>query len=281
MTDTPSAEADGFEAEFEDAFEAEREETQATEEGGEGEEPEGKPAAKPKVDAEAKYKQTRTALQAERKARRDLEARLAALEEKTPANKPNAETVDITKIDVTEDPIAALKALQQLAHQLQEGERLTTEQQKAQNKANKELQDLQSWAGEQEEEFREDFPDYDDASKHFAETRAQELKDEGLTAQEVRNQLGQELAQITRRAQTTGKNPAEIVYKLAKNRGFGKSEVGKTLDKVRAGQEQSSRLSSPGGSVDTGPLTYAKVANLKGAAFDKAFEQLRAGERRR
>jgi hypothetical protein len=68
---------------------------------------------------------------------------------------------------------------------------------------------------------------------------------------------------------------------MAQKRGYkGLDKAGAKIETIRQGQKAATSLSS-GGQQAAKPISAASVANLKGAAFDAAFEKLRAQERRR
>jgi hypothetical protein len=85
---------------------------------------------------------------------------------------------------------------------------------------------------------------------------------------------------IATRALHAGKDPAEVSYNLAKKRGFTSGKPSAVIERLQAGQRAAKTLTA-GAARDNSQLTPGAVANLKGAAFDAAFEKLRAQERRR
>jgi hypothetical protein len=77
---------------------------------------------------------------------------------------------------------------------------------------------------------------------------------------------------------TAGRDPAEVVYNMAKRRGFasGKDAATAKLQKLAAG---SGSAAGPRGAkgADNG-LSWNDVSKLKGAARDAAFAKLRQRE---
>lgn len=129
---------------------------------------------------------------------------------------------------------------------------------------------------EYERDFRSDHPDYDKAVEHFRKVRAEELAEEGLGGQDLNNALVEGLVSAVARAIRAGKDPAEVVYKLAKNRGFGVDGDTKKLQTITRAQEAGKSLSNAGGRTGDGELTFDYVSSLKGKEFSEAFAKLKA-----
>jgi hypothetical protein len=133
---------------------------------------------------------------------------------------------------------------------------------------------------EYEKDFREDHSDYDDAVAHFRKVRQDELAESGVSASELGDALRQDLVSVVARAIRAGKDPAEVVYKLAKNRGFGVDAKDKKLETIERAANAGKSLSAAGGrSAGDGELTYEYVSGLKGKAFTEAWAKLKAQER--
>lgn len=292
MTDL-NPEADSFDAEVDAARSAEQDDQQQDapqqrDEGAEAEESGEQARPKPGLSVEEldkRYRSSRTALSQEREARRELERRLAALESARTAPEQRQAT-DNAPPDPTVDPIGAIQwqneQIQRQQRAEQERQAQTAQERQQQESVNR----LVSWGREQEDDFRTDNADYDQAAQHFASERIKELAAMGVPQNELANALNSELLTLTQRAQSQRMNPAEAVYKLAQLRGYKRGEAKQStrddLQRVANGQAQNRSLSSSGGRpVGGGDLTPGKVADLHGSAFDKAFEQLKAREKRR
>lgn len=107
----------------------------------------------------------------------------------------------------------------------------------------------------QETEFRAKAPDYNDAVTHLRNQRSAELSVLGYSPVDVQNIIGQEAMQIAQRALQTGKNPGEIVYNLALQRGYKKAETAKpaadpakVLDTIAKGQNAAQSIAASPGS---------------------------------
>lgn len=283
---------EAFEAELNDARE---EQSGEIEEAGEGdtEQEEAKTVSKDveKLERIAADK-SRMAHSERRRAReaeernRELEARLARLEG---GSKIEDDPFDLSKApDPVQDPIGALefqqRAIAAYAKRVQEEQR-QGQQQTAQER---QFQQINTRMTEHEADFRELNPDYDDAAKHFREARTLELQEQGYEGDELTQALRTELVGLVARTLQSGKDPAEVVYKLAKNRGFGtqaRKEVvdtpSKKLQTIERGQKASRSLSTMSGKTGDGELSVESINKLDGAAFDAAYAKMREQAKRR
>lgn len=293
--------ADDGVKEAEDEEEGEAKPKAAAKKGVEGE-AEGEARAKlTPEELEERYSNTKTALAQERRERREavrknteLEARLTALESGG-APKRAAEAAEEEEIDPDIDPIGAMKQMRNKIAAYEAVQR-QEEQSEAEAKAQeRKFQAVEAKLAEHEEDFRDDHPDYDDAAKHYAGARAQELLSYGLKPQQVQKTLREEFATLAATAINNRKNPAAVVYELAKARGFGKAKGEDPAPKGKPGKAQvselirgakaSSPLSRSGGRASTG-LDAATVANINirdrkgGEAFDAAFERMETEAKR-
>lgn len=286
MSEAPDTGADEFDTEFEAARTAEMDETGGAGEGaGEGDEGGEGGERQPQLDADKAVKRlrdTQRALKAERLERQKLTQRLEALERGGSKGKDaplDPAALAAALRDDDDDPIGDIQAVKQLAKLLvgqteteRQSERQAGERQRA-------LQTVSSTMKEYEDDFRELNPDYDKAAKHFMDARAEELRDTGLTGQDLVTAMQNDFAGIVSRSVAAGKDPAEIIYNMAARRGFKLDSAAAKLQKVASGQAHARSLA--GGSSPQGVPTAADVSKLRGAAFDAAFEKLRAAERKR
>lgn len=232
-----------------------------------------------------RYDNTRTALAEERRARRAVERELESYRsgERAPSapQQRQARVEPEADIDPEDDPIGALKQMRAKVaayEKAEQQENLTATQQQAQER---QLRAVEADLSEHEADFRDENPDYDDAAKHYAGARAQELMSFGLAPQQVQTVLRKEFVDLASSAIRARKNPAAVIYQLAKGRGFGTKvadepkKPGK-LDALARGQRTTSPLSRSGGRPSNG-LDAVTVSNInihdpKGAeAFDKAW----------
>lgn len=149
--------------------------------------------------------------------RTDLENQLKQLQGKvteltaTPAPDPEA------------DPLGYINhQMKQLQDQIKE---LTTGQKDAQKLTEQQTQHQQfiGTVNAQIKAFETANPDYQEAYRHMIQMRTQDYLDSGMTATEAKAAVGQDELAIAARAVQQGKNPAEIVYSMAKRYGYQKA----------------------------------------------------------
>jgi len=68
-------------------------------------------------------------------------------------------------------------------------------------------------------------PDYQDAYRHMIQMRTQDYLDSGMTATEAKAAVGNDELAIAARALQQGKNPAEVVFGMAKRYGYQKKDT--------------------------------------------------------
>jgi len=144
------------------------------------------------------------------------------------------------------------------------------------------------YAVAQENDFKAKTPDYDDASKFLIQGRQAELAAMGYDKQQVSEMINIERLTIAHRAKEQGKNPAEIVYNIAKTRGYvakapeteeeDEEEVDQgqqqqqqnlqRLDNTKKGRQQDQSLSGSRGNAPS-PLTAQRLLEMSEADFDK------------
>jgi hypothetical protein len=127
-----------------------------------------------------------------------------------------------------------------------------------------------------EADFAADHPDYYKAAAFYREHRENELEELGYVGVRLTRKLAEDLYGLAGDVMKAGRDPAEVVYNLAKKRGFasGKDAAIGKLQKLQAGQ---TGAAPRGRGADNG-LSWGEVAKLKGAARDAAFAKLRARE---
>lgn len=170
--------------------------------------------------AEAKGRQESEKQFAALQARLDTLARLAAAQgqQQTEAEIP----------DVTVDPVGHFKAKNDvLERQLRENGEWRKQQenwraqQEQQAQAVNNIQRLTQLANAHEVEFRKSTPDYDEASSYMRATRDAELEAYGIKDGFQRAQMIQQDAiNIAAQALADSRNPAEVIYAMARARGY-------------------------------------------------------------
>lgn len=130
-----------------------------------------------------------------------------------------------------------------------------------------------------EQEFVKTSPDYADAVNHLQKVIDSNLQVMGYDDPGARAQIIQQQALgLAQQALKAGKNPAELVYQMAKNYGYAtkKQEVKEEtkIEQIKKGQESSQSLGS-GGKADV-PLTLKSLE----AMDDDDFAELVGDDKR-
>jgi chromosome segregation ATPase len=99
----------------------------------------------------------------------------------------------------------------------------SVEQQQREQQMAQEQEMVQNIAS-QVNQFKQQQPDYDLALNHIMSQQAQELQMMGATEQQISEALAQSAQQIALNALNSGQNPGEMVYNLAKLRGYQAQE---------------------------------------------------------
>lgn len=219
-----------------------------------------------------------------RAATRDLREQrreIASLREMIQARPAVAAAIeaDDNEPDMDADPIGWMKYAKRYMD-MTKSERAAAEKASKEQAANQQaMAQIGKRMDEYERDFREDNPDYDKAVAHFRKVREEELSESGVTAGELGDALRQDLVSVVARAIRAGKDPAEVVYKLAKNRGFGVDKRDPKLETIERAANAGKSLSQGSTRTGDGELTYEYVSTLKGKAFTEAWQKLRSQQR--
>ena len=194
-----------------------------------------------------------------------------------------------------EDPVGYLRDQNALLQQQIEETRrqqqsfLQAQQQSVQESA--QMRQLTQHINTLEQQFRSQQPDYDEAFRFVQERRLRDMDAIGIASPEQKQQaLYQEILGMSGRAIQEGRNPAELVYSLAKSWGFQPSssqteglenavqEPARTqpskLDRIQRGQQMSTSLSDSGGAPKGGELSLADIERMSDEDFDKLWSEL-------
>lgn len=252
-----------------------------------GEKPEAKPEAK---EPEAEKLVRLEALHEERGKRKELAKQLEQ-EKRERAQFQAVMTDRINQLYAVQqpkpegpsyevDPLANLKqgqelTQQQLAHMAQ---RLQHEDAVRQHQAAQ--AGLISWARDQVAEFSKEKPDAMDAYRHIVGIRTQELKALGYSGQQLQTMIANDEMLVYQNAYQSGRNPAEIIYELAKLNGFTGKKDAKAEDKIltlQKGAEAAKGLGN-GGGTSTKP-TPEQIAAMSDDEFAEFKAKLPKGKR--
>lgn len=181
--------------------------------------------------------------------------------------------------DPETDPIGALKHAREQQRQLQEA----IAQQQAERQQQAYVQQLNQVAYQAATQYAQQVPDYQDAYRYALNSRAAELAALGTPQNVIPQILQREELSLIDTALQNRRNPAEAIYQFAKARGF----QGKTAAPAPAAtpdpalQQQKAAVaasaSAAGSPASKGSVSVADLANLKGAAFDAAWNKLFGG----
>lgn len=119
--------------------------------------------------------------------------------------------------------------------------------------------------------FKAENPDFDAAYAHLLNSRAAELKAIGYDdPQELHSALTNDEMSIAQSALQRGKSPAEIIYNLAKQRGYAKKEAADAtakLDNIERGQAANKSLTTAGGSAGDVEMTAEQLVKMPNDEF--------------
>lgn len=249
-----------------------------TQEGGEEE---------PANEWKSKFEDKSRALSSERRKRQEAERKRIELEERLDAlerAQKRGSSPSTEEVDEEEDPIGAIKYLKAELKRYQQQEAEENKKAESLTKAERESKQFTDTLADMERDFMEEVgaEEYNKAAKHFAETLAHELEEAGTDKADLKEALNDEIRKVARRALNAGKNPAEVIYNLAKKRGYGLDKPSKKLDMIAEGQKAGRSSSSAPSKPAPKELSWSYVASMpKGPERDKAWSKLRAQERAR
>lgn len=174
-----------------------------------------------------------------------------------------AEAAKPAPIDPEKDPLGYLT--QQIKAVGDQVAALQTKQVETQQATTQEQQQRQfiDNVNAQIEAFKAKQPDYLDAYKHLTELRTADYKLRGMTPDQIQAALGRDEIDILQGAAAQRKNPAEVVYALAKQYGYQQKstqevppekKVESKLDTIKKG------LETTGGTRAAPPSTYSTEA---------------------
>lgn len=273
-------------AEAAESEETDAPEPQETEEEGEAEdEEEDKPAPKP-VDWEKRAHshagqaaRERSRRQAAERRSQELESRLERVERQTGAGVDEDELLAVIAQlrEDDEDPVGDIASVKRALKMFRQREVQSVEEQRAYSRVERQIETLKNTMADAEADFTADHPDYRDAAHYYRTQRLEELQEAGYQGDDLKRRLADDLFGLVRTAFTSGLDPAERVYNLAKKRGFkaGKGAADKKLDALDRTAGTGVR---PQARAAAGVLSWSDVSKLDGAARDKAWAALRKRE---
>lgn len=132
-----------------------------------------------------------------------------------------------------------------------------------------------------EQEFSKTTPDYLDAVNYMRELRKNELSVFGVTDPvQVNEELRKNAIALSSFAVNQGKNPAELMYTIAKQYGYktkttnpAPNPAPSTIDTITKGETGATKTLS-GKGITEGNLTAEGLLNLEGEEFETAWKKL-------
>ena len=180
-------------------------------------------------------------------------------------------TSQVEEQEFNSDPLGSI---QKQVKSLQE--QITTTHQSEQQAAQQQQQEQQFFQAiaAQVNEFRQTAPDYDDALNFVLNSRRDELLAMGVNENDANMRIGHEAQEISMNAFQSGQNPAQVVYQMAKLRGFNPPKATKNLENIKKGQQASSSLSGASGSADDSDVSLAGMDQWSDEEFDKFWSDM-------
>ena len=123
--------------------------------------------------------------------------------------------------------------------------------------------------------FREKEPAYDAALNHFMQGRAQELALWGVAKADIPGALKNEAEQLSYQAIQAGQDPAQMIWDMAKTRGFTPKKGGKataTVESITQGQDNSQTLAGTSGGEDD--VSLVDVSKMTEKEFDAYWDKM-------
>lgn len=135
-----------------------------------------------------------------------------------------------------------------------------------------------------ENQFRTKQPDYDSAYQYVVDTKIKELAEVGITdPADVAREIQRVSYSLSTHAMQKGKNPAEVVYSIAKTYGYkqpsakpeeqSKANAEETIKSVAKGQQMASKTLSGSGKSET-PKTVEALLEANGDEFDRLWKEM-------
>lgn len=129
-------------------------------------------------------------------------------------------------------------------------------------------------------------PAFRDAYNHLVQSRVAELTANGMNVHQANQAIMNEEMDLARNALMNGRRPTDVILAYSKARGFTPKpkEEPKPAPaqqvQQQAAKEAAATSLSGGGKPPKADLSHSDMANLKGAAFDSAWEKMAADARK-
>ena len=241
-------------------------------------------------DLKVALKQERERRRAEAAARQEAELKYAKLQSRldtlqelaTTTVQPQQAKAPDEIPDINVDPVGHFRAKDAIREREIAELRAWKQNQERQGQELNNVQRISQIAQAQEAEFVKETPDYNDASTHLREMRAAQLRAYGITdPAQIQSIIAQDAITIAANALAQQKNPAKVIYEMAKASGFtGKapapaaaqkvvSQEEAKIDMAAKGQKAGSSVGQIGGAA-TPPTTMEALASMSDEEFAEA-----------
>lgn len=210
-------------------------------------------------------------LELERARNRDLEARIEKIVQHFSQPPKPQEKLPDPEQDPLGHTVAQIRALQDQVKTLSDRFQQGTE-------AQTQAQQLQAFVGHVKtlkDEFVKQAPDYYDAYNFVKDIRVQDLKDLGLQQDQINQILMKEELNISQTALQQGRNPAEVIYNVAKRYGYKAkaqtppAEPANKIETIKKGLEASKGVK---GSGVKNQVSHMNLKEMGEEDLDKVIE---------
>lgn len=170
-----------------------------------------------------------------------------------------------------QDPLGHLRhSKEQAEREVQEMKKWRENVESSQRNQN-EFAAFQQRVNASEAKFAESNPDYWEAAQFVAKAKRDELEELGIPSEQINAVLQNQLVALTATALKSQKDPAQVIYSLAKKGGFSKKQDIGTLQKGVA----ASKAVPSGRSVDKS-LSIESLAGMSDDEFDRIIDDPKA-----
>jgi hypothetical protein len=251
-------------------------------------EAEVKETPEPKTVPLAALQETREALKEEKRLnaenQRKTDERLRLLTEVLTRQPDAAKPAEVVIPDPEKDAMGTLKMNQQQLQELMDYKKRN----EAKQAGDLQNQQVMNRAQQLESEFVASTPDYGAASQFLLKSRHDELMASGMyQPHQVQQVIQQETLALAQQAIQNGNNPAQIVYAIAKARGYAvvapkpAETPAAQIERVAAGQAASKSIGQAlGAQISSGAKMDSKtLANMSDEQFAVLYNKLSRGER--
>lgn len=234
------------------------------------------PAAAPAVvDPTAEL---RAQLESERARRGVLEANFARLAERLPLPDAAAPPPPVVEPDQTVDPLGSMMHKLRVVTETVTAMQQTLTQQQQQSQQQAQFNEFQQNLQQIRTEFTKTQPDFPAAYTHLRTQRAEDLRDVGVPEARINEALLRDEIAATQNAIAQGKNPAQVMYNMAKRYGYtGKAGVQATAastaaERIAALKVGTNADPAPARADSTSQLTFEALKDAGDADLNKMVQ---------